>query len=231
MHITFYFIRHGFSCTNAIYEYAPWYYQHKRYFYLDPVLTKYGREQSLLAANIVNDVDLVLSSGLMRSIETGLYMFPNHTVHVIPYIAENVPGWGNYSNSIDEQKKYLGPLEPRVNYDAIVENPSTANISDFSQFLKWIKTLLKTSDIIPKDAKHLKIAVMTHSNFMMSSLKLAVRPKNNAIVEQCYEFNDDDVLDSSGTLPVFIFDGFDAPPVDKYKENDGHCGCQYEYVI
>ena len=77
-------MRHAQSENNA----APW---HRKLFrsYLDPAITSKGRRQALAARDALAgwDVDLVVSSQLMRAMQTAALTFGKR-VHVAPYIGE-----------------------------------------------------------------------------------------------------------------------------------------------
>jgi hypothetical protein len=74
-------IRHGESTTNVIGTEGAWYDQWKRLAISDPPLTERGAAaaQSMIAPV----ADLVVSSRLLRAMQTALLLYPDDYVHVL----------------------------------------------------------------------------------------------------------------------------------------------------
>jgi hypothetical protein len=204
MLIELYFIRHGFSYGNALCKlggiYAPF---HK--LYPDPPLTQYGKLKSKSQGQLgILNPDIVLSSVLLRAIQTGIEMFPNHTIYPAPYIIEDSYGLDNVSSSISNHEQVLGDKISRVDYrfvtnKTVINNkhqnnrnvtefiPHT-NQSNYLLFLLWVRDHLSDliSTIHPLQKK-ITIAVITHSYFMKKNLLvLNDYPKNNSIIKQVF---------------------------------------------
>jgi broad specificity phosphatase PhoE len=126
-HIKILFIRHGFSCANARQYHqgkdrwgpAGWLARKGKALMNDPQLTNYGimnietAAQPFLEEQKVQP-DIVLSSTLLRAIQTAHFLFPKEKVYVAPYIRESGPGFDNIAdrpqaqmnNFVAGQKQY-----------------------------------------------------------------------------------------------------------------------------
>lgn len=176
MKLSFYIIRHGLSCGNIIYHpdinLVP-----LNSFYRDPYLTEKGVEQSIKCSNYVESklppMDIVLSSSLIRAIETAICMFPKNIVEVSPYICESVKTLENIPHNYKIQNKRLQEKvknNDRVKHCSRKKGIHESNLKDF------VKYLLENYNVINKE-----IAVVTHSNFMMKILGVKERMRNNSI--------------------------------------------------
>ena len=175
MKITLYMIRHGLSCCNVLHHkelrLAMFNLLHK-----DPYLSNKGVHQSLkcqafLKSKNVN-VDVVLCSSLIRAIETAVYMFPENRVEIAPYICEERC---SLENTPYETKRQKDRLQKHVEgYERVKHCKQTKGLSDtnLKEFIKYITENYDTS---------LRIAVVTHSNFLMKILKTNERMNNNSI--------------------------------------------------
>lgn len=54
----------------------------------DSAITDWGVSASVNESKVIPQPDVVMTSSLLRAIETGLYQFPTKTVYVVPYIKE-----------------------------------------------------------------------------------------------------------------------------------------------
>jgi len=203
------FVRHGESKNNAILNAAgglgavmyPLRYQQ------DPHITEKGVQvarangQRLFAANA--RFDLVLSSAMVRTMETAYYMFVEanliEQVHVVPYISEvplvwkGVPIYENMPLKREEQIKILGRRHGSALLDkldfTLVGGSSGDNEETLppngDMFLQW----LYKQDIIHhliaarkagEDSEPIRIGVVTHSHLLMKEdmLHLDKRPSN-----------------------------------------------------
>jgi broad specificity phosphatase PhoE len=213
--------------------YAPIYQQWRRVFFLDPPLTQYGKDQtvgmSAAVKGYVPQVDIVASSVLLRSIQTALTLFPDTSVNVIPYVSEIYTGMGNYASPKSYQLEVLQndnddiSKQQNVNYDHI--DDFNVNISDYSQFLQWLK-----DEASKLDQEDVYVALVTHSGFISTNLNIE-KVHNNAIVLQ--EYSEDAETDTLKPVkpPVIIFEGFSPPTLDLYKAADGHKGGLHKHVI
>lgn len=124
------FVRQGHSCGNALHaqgekkgmtgvvsgKVADAKTLNHAVKFLDAPLTNCGKHQSQLTGKQLRDAlkkqnwkwDAVLSSTLLRAMETGTYMFPGETVYPVPFLAEH--GFGpskgplNRPRNLKEQK-------------------------------------------------------------------------------------------------------------------------------
>ena len=176
MKLCFYMIRHGLSCGNIIYHpdinLVP-----LNSFYRDPYLTEKGVEQSkkckIYIKNKLPKMDIVLSSSLIRAIETALCMFPDNIVEVAPYICESVKTLENIPHDYKVQSKRLH--EKVKNNDRVKHCTGKKGLHE-SNLKSFIKYLLDNYCVEDKE-----IAVVTHSNFMMKILGVKERMRNNSI--------------------------------------------------
>jgi len=90
-HIRVLFTRHGFSCANAKKYYGGMMGRIQKAGIRDPPLTNYAIKDIIEARGEIHDLgepDIVMSSVLLRAIQTAHYMYPNKTVYVAPFIKE-----------------------------------------------------------------------------------------------------------------------------------------------
>ena len=176
MKLCFYMIRHGLSCGNILYhpdiKLVP-----LNSFYRDPYLTQKGVEQSTKCSEYIESklpkIDIVLSSSLIRAIETGLCMFPNNIVEVAPYICESVKTLENMPHDYKIQSKRL---QEKVKSNERVKHCTQKKGLHESNLKNFVSYLLENYDVIDKE-----IAVITHSNFMMKIIGIKERMRNNSI--------------------------------------------------
>lgn len=105
------FIRHGFSCANMKKYLGGYFGKFKQGFTRDPVLTAKGvNDAERVSKEFAKfQPDIVMSSMLTRAIETALYLFPNKTVYVAPFIREkgNIFDSSNRPSDPDIAKKKI----------------------------------------------------------------------------------------------------------------------------
>ena len=108
MIITVFLIRHGLSCCNILHHDQIKYLAYANTFRQDPYLTEIGKKQSTRGSKYIENklppIDIVLSSPLIRAIETALYMFPENEIDVTPYICESNKSLENRPLSVKKQK-------------------------------------------------------------------------------------------------------------------------------
>ena len=93
-------IRHGFSCTNAIHLKSSNWFNIWKYQSPNPSLTNLGIRQCFQAWRAVHktgrecltdrmaNTDLVCCSNLLRAIETAWHMYPGRQIWILPYVHE-----------------------------------------------------------------------------------------------------------------------------------------------
>lgn len=198
--IELYFIRHGFSCANYYKRVSK---AEKNMFSLnklyalikDPVVTESGLKalRSINVQNIIGDKPLfILSSPLIRAIQTATTLFPNDKIYVAPYIGEKAGS--NFSigrdNTPDPPGIQLQKLKKKnIIYSYIDGTPQDTidqlnqkfknkggeklTQPDFNKFIAWLHNFLLQNNI--HNHNTVKIVVVSHSNFMR---KILVDPNN-----------------------------------------------------
>ena len=201
MKLNFYMIRHGLSCGNIIYHpdinLVP-----LNSFYRDPYLTEKGVEQSNKCSKYVKTklpkMDIVLSSSLIRAIETALCMFPENIIEIAPYICESVKTLENMPHDFKSQNKRL---KNKVKNNERVKHCTQNKGLHETSLKNFIKYLEENYNVVGKE-----IAVVTHSNFMMKMLGVKQRMRNNSIFKivvdtETYLVEDYTCVFSGYTLP------------------------------
>lgn len=233
------YIRHGLSCSNAIQEYGNITDKMKLLFYGDPPLTQYSVNNIKGIQNKkvkTSTVDILLSSVLLRAIQTGLHLFPKKKMHVIPYVKEAVIGPTNNIKSIEYQHKMLKSMKNRVDYSYVAKDGkylSFANKSNHTMFINWLSkelpNLIKMYGL--EKRKKIKIAVVTHSFYMKKHLsetkvdkpfnvgmaRLRYRYKRKLIKTKDYKITSFRTKDKKNKKDGMIFKGFPRPK-EKPKE-------------
>jgi broad specificity phosphatase PhoE len=175
-----YFIRHGFSCANATHNNNSDVLHHRKY--LDPALANTGVSDSKSMSGVTKKLkyDVVCASTLNRAIETALLMFPNDTIHVIPYAKEIRKTQDNTAQPIRSKKSFFKKMYPndyhRIDFSKV--NDEIRNKWSFTKCMRFVRTTFGDS----------KVALVTHSLYMVHYLKIPMEPfpLNNCI----YEYND-----------------------------------------
>jgi len=176
MKLSFYLIRHGLSCGNIIYHpdinLVP-----LNSFFRDPYLTEKGVEQSnkcsVYVKNKLPQIDIVLSSPLIRAIETALCMFPDNIIEIAPYVCESVRTLENIPHNYKNQNKRL--QEKVKNHERVKHCTHNKGLHE-SSLKNFIKHLQENYNVIDKE-----IAIVTHSNFMMNIIGVKEKMRNNSI--------------------------------------------------
>ena len=107
MKVTIYFIRHGESQANVIQHQTQCGAVH-HLLMKDPTLTPKGVETCIDESTKAPKVDIILSSQLLRAIQTAVYTYPKRFVQVIPYLNELGTGLDNVPMDAGEQNAALG---------------------------------------------------------------------------------------------------------------------------
>ena len=184
---------------------------YKHVLYEDPPLSEYGIEKSKQALNNLDKqcFDIVMSSTMLRAIETAIYMYvkdkncKSQVVYPVPFIKESALGLDNkISETLQKQKKALGDEKRFVDYRFVetADEPakwrSNANDIDFNKFLSWLaKHINVLKELAGKpDADELDIAIVTHSHLMKKvfrdsdcSSDIGKKPFNNGVIKASIE--------------------------------------------
>ena len=172
MKVIIHFYRHGESEANVV--------QHEmkcgdlRHLLMrDPVLTQSGIAKCIESQNEAPDVDIILSSQLLRAIQTALYTYPKKFIHVVPFLNELGTGLDNSPLDNIHQKQILQNDFYRVEY---------TNNHNKKSFIDYLKV-----HILPRfDKDTITIAMFTHSRLMRKYLNKSFEelPNNIKITKQ-----------------------------------------------
>jgi bisphosphoglycerate-dependent phosphoglycerate mutase len=212
-------VRHGVSETNKMQEKGllGWI---MHFFKKDPSLVKEGVENSKkkgewlsrimmekqkqkpanhefsfidsTSCNTLPDkFELVLTSELLRAIETSICMFEQKLIYVIPYVTELFGYQNTKPLSKKHQQNIIGLKYPKanVNWKYVGDTPSSPSFKKFKSFLKQVIS----KEIREKDEYN--VCVVTHSLYMMKYVMSpnlskcnwfwrwnVIKPKNNDII-------------------------------------------------
>lgn len=175
--IKLFFIRHAFSCgnyknTKSIFGYI------SNLFVSDPHLSDLGKDQLRSHKQLISEYikpHYVLSSSLLRAIQTAQGLFPEFTVNVSPYISETGIGLSNTPLKPSEQAKHLeDPDKVKYKYlgkegdldKLFLDKKSKYSRPNFKKFLKWLSMVLRNK--IRNEP--IRIAVVSHGNFIKKML-------------------------------------------------------------
>lgn len=229
------YIRHGLSCSNAIQEYGKLTDKMKLLFYGDPPLTQFSVNNIKTIQNKkvkTSTVDILLSSVLLRAIQTGLHLFPKKKMHIVPYIKESVLGPTNNVKSLEYQKKFLKGAKNRIDYNYVAKDSkylSFANKSSHAMFINWLSkelpNLIKMYGLDKR--KRIKIAVVTHSIYMKKNLsetkvdkpfnvgmaRLRYKFKRKLIKTNDFKITSFRIKDKKNKKNGMVFKGFPRPKI------------------
>lgn len=175
MKVKVYFIRHGESEANVA--------QHqqtcgviKHLFMKDPSLTAHGVDVCKESANHAPVVDIVLSSQLMRAMQTALLTYPSRFVQIVPFLNELGGGLDNSPLSTEEQNAILGKDSNRI---IRLHKKQELNLLEYLR-----KHIVSTFP----NREELKIALFTHSRLMRKYLGVTLAElENNIVMEREYD--------------------------------------------
>lgn len=177
MNVNFIFIRHGESCQNLIFKKIHDKKLRKEYFkeYYDPTLSEMGLEDSIKMGKLlkkylkdnfdIKSYDFVISSPLIRAIETAYFM-TLQKVNVYPYLREISKMHHNEDKtdmyhplkSIKEQEEYFKKIgiNNEVNF---LDKKSRRKPGDIEKFLDFF---IKNNN----SSKPLNVIIFCHSKIM-----------------------------------------------------------------
>ena len=195
-----YLIRHGLSCGNLM-AHKDIHLAPLNAFNRDPLLTEVGVQQSKKCSDFIDNKlnlkpDLVISSALIRSIETALHMFPKSDVHIIPYISEKNKTLENIPCSINHQKQRIQKETKALNRCKFPESNKGLKQCDLTKFIKYLQDNF--------DIEDRTICIISHSHFLMDILNINDKMNNNAIYHVV-------IQDNKVTQYKKIFSGYKLP--------------------
>lgn len=183
------FVRHGFSCANALKAKS-----RIHIFYSDPELTKVGIERSKLCGVALikrlgkawdTEPYVVASSQMIRAQETAYYMISNRTakpINIFPYISEKGFTMDNYAMSKEDQIQILNTRNPHI-VDLLAkgsDNRETQTIwskSDITSFINW--AVLHPNEFSLGSDGQYRALIFTHSHFLKESFHMSENINNN----------------------------------------------------
>ena len=208
--IKLYWIRHGYSCANLVRDaigYTDLFHDgtlfpHSKYA-PDAQLTNYGikyimevREQN---KELINNIDIVLTSELRRAIETALILFKDKKIYPVPYVNENRIGileffdvdQDNNIMGLSELEKYLklnyGKDTDRIDYSLLNELKKgsteilSANIDNFYKIVipALIKKQLNNKQLNNKQLNNKQLNNKQLNNKQLNNKQLNNKQLNN----------------------------------------------------
>jgi len=193
------FVRHGFSCANALKAKS-----RIHIFYSDPELTKVGIEQSKMSAESLmkrietvwaDEPYIVASSQMIRAQETAYYMISSKTnkpINIFPYVSEKGFTRDNYAMPRNDQLNILNQRNPHI-VDLLMKGsdnrePQTIwSKSDIASFIKWASA--HPNEFSLGSDGHYRAIIFTHSHFLKESFSMGVKIKNNDAIRTIIDTN------------------------------------------
>jgi len=173
--INLYYIRHGHACNNVVSFFDEEYKIVNRDINgLNSLLTNHGTEQAKHVNKLINiKPDLILTSDLVRTIETGLLVFQNiiDKIYVSPFIAETNKIKINSKRNIDIDKvkqyvenNYPNSIYPLVNFEILEYFKKIGDISpnENKLFSELIPYLIKKFNL----SNNSNVVVISHGGFI-----------------------------------------------------------------
>lgn len=229
------FVRHGYSCSNAYFYHSghdatPGMPDYHRLTHL----TELGRKVSATAAHdVLTEVlgrrpsrsrDFVVSSAMLRALETAVLMTGGLKVHAYPFLAEEKSTMSELPSNAREYKDILNAKNYKSNIDLsrIIDKsghvlPSAVK-SDIDKFIPVI-----LQDLHKTTQKPENIIIFTHSHLIHNQVK-GPYLYNNGIVRQYWDVQSPKVC--TIRKPKKMWDGLKPPDTYKdFSKHGGMCGC------
>jgi broad specificity phosphatase PhoE len=215
--VTFYIVRHGFSCSNMASM------TDMRDSQKDPSLTRHGIAESRRLGDlyrrkrlIPDEIDFVFASCLSRAIATAYFMFcerNKQSIFVVPGLRE-LRSRGAQLDPFDQDVRRLDPMDKNIKYRVIRE--PRAYVQDdalaIPDFVEWFLSNYKGS-------QDMVIAAASHGGRMAQDLRMRDVPHNNACVRLIFEKQGSRWVRAEG--PVEIHEG--SPPPARPNVQDDLC--------
>jgi broad specificity phosphatase PhoE len=179
-------IRHAESCANI------WKSKSKlrQLTYRDPEITESGIQTSLrLSGNLQKKINelwknepySVCASQMIRTQETAYYM-TKKPINIVPHVAEDGITLDNFAFTKEKQRGIMGGRNPKIleYLDKGIDSREKQTFkekSSWTAFLKWAENNPKSFSI-GSDGVY-RAVVFTHSHFLINTLGLKNRVKNN----------------------------------------------------
>jgi len=179
-------IRHAESCANI------WKTKSKlrQITYRDPEITESGIQTSLRLSKILqkkinmlwkNEPYSVCASQMIRTQETAYYM-TKKPINIVPHVAESGITLDNFAFTKERQREIMGGRNPKIleYLDKGIDSRERQTLKEKSSwpaFLKWADNNPKSFSIGSDNVY--RALIFTHSHFLINSLGLKVKVKNN----------------------------------------------------
>lgn len=220
--INFVFIRHGQSCQNLLSQVRLKDTTTARMLfdkYADPTLSDKGIRDSIKAGEklkkyglnstsckcdiVIDNFDIVGSSPMIRSIETGYYMNGGNgsssnnsktVVYPFPFLREISKDTANGRDTVDhlnkvfpiksiqEQKEYFEHEGIPVNFK-YVANQNRYSPGDLTQFIHWFCSSRVYSDFGLSSSPEINVLIITHSHVLLHDTLGSFRNNSGILVE------------------------------------------------
>ena len=215
--VNIYWTRHALSCSNVLSAYSLQQsnqenykkyksdlFKHVNDYPNDTALTKEGRLHiQKFAKNFTIKIDKIITSNLIRSIETGYVLSRSlkncrdKTLYVLPYINENGSiADGKSARTIDELKHYIHinsfPTNMLINKELYKSYP------DISKFRKILNKLISKSK-----RSELNILIVSHGGFISENITHS-KLSNLETWKQTHIYKNDTVIINN---PVLVKSG------------------------
>jgi len=224
IHYELILLRHAESCANI------WKTKSKirQVTYRDPEITESGIQTSLRLSGILqkkinmlwkNEPYSVCSSQMIRAQETAYYM-TKKPINVVPHVAEDGITLDNFAFTKEKQRVIIGGRNPKILecLDKGIDSREKQTLKEKSSwpaFLKWAENNPESFSIGSDNVY--RALIFTHSHFMVKSLGLKNRVKNNngySISIKNGTISNSNKLDIGETINI----GPDKCRISPYKE-------------
>lgn len=178
MRVAIHWIRHSESVSNDLGQNGPWYDQWKQLVLHDVGLSERGwTAAESLPRESIPEVQLVVSSHLLRAIETAVTLYPLQKVHVLCGNSELVPGTVNCADASAQQLAQLEQIAGskkwstgNIEYGADSKSCNWLACVDGVHFRRNLARLILRT--VPVTQLAVSVAVVGHSVWMMANLGL-----------------------------------------------------------
>eukprot|EP00416_Gambierdiscus_australes_P015087 CAMPEP_0171056886 /NCGR_PEP_ID=MMETSP0766_2-20121228/1398_1 /TAXON_ID=439317 /ORGANISM="Gambierdiscus australes, Strain CAWD 149" /LENGTH=403 /DNA_ID=CAMNT_0011511889 /DNA_START=105 /DNA_END=1316 /DNA_ORIENTATION=+ len=191
-------VRHGVSCTNIIEKWSQLGgADFLRGWMLDPPLAgmaDLGNEEGKIALKRWSNetgfkIDAVLSSVLLRAMQTAVGMHEADPLYIVPFIREHANGLSNNPSAPKNQTAALQEMVPgqKVNYDFVNmthRDYDKGTWEDFVGFLrdKFLPFIISKLDPESEQKRTITLLIATHSKFL--------KEQSTALSDRCQRFWD-----------------------------------------
>ena len=185
-----FFIRHGEAQHNIA-----WYKYGEKAYYMkeitDPKLTNTGDSQALHLGNNftdINNIELVITSPLMRCLQTSTNIFHGHNIQMIACEeAREFPMGLQYANK-RSNKSLLRKEFPHVNFINLKTDEDKLWNSERLETLEELNARTENFYDYIKKRPEKNIAIVSHSTFIMNALYNNIDEDHEMELNHCYPY-------------------------------------------